>query len=93
MYRLTGRSGAPPRQLELKRVQAWDDAWSLFLHQVCSKSFMDRGADIGWCSAFPAEREYLYPPLTYLQPTRRREVVTVGSVEIEVVEVEPRFGS
>ena len=57
--------------------------------QVRSNSFMNRGADISWCSAFPAEREYLYPPLTYLKPTQRREVVKVGSVEIEVVEVEP----
>ena len=61
--------------------------------KVHSKSFMDRGPDISWCSAFPAEREYLYPPLTYLQPTKRREVVRVEQAEIQVVEVEPRFGS
>ena len=28
-----------------------------------------RGADIAFLSAFPAEEEYLFPPLTYLEPT------------------------
>ena len=36
---------------------------------------MDRGADLAWCSAFPGEKEFLFPPLTYLKPTGRREEV------------------
>lgn len=68
--------------------------------KVHSKSFMDRGIDIAWCSAFPDEREFLYPPLTYMQPTTaglrkspRREEVAVGQVKVAIFEVEPRFGT
>jgi hypothetical protein len=35
---------------------------------LTTSSFMTRGADLTWLSAFPAEREKLYPPLTYLEP-------------------------
>jgi len=68
------------------------------LFKVSATSFMNRGADITWLSAFPAEKEVVYPPLTYLQPTGRREVVTIeageagkGSprMEFTVLEVEP----
>jgi len=37
------------------------------LLRVRTRSFMSRGADLSWCSAFPAEAEVVYPPLTYLQ--------------------------
>ena len=49
----------------------------LWLH---SKNFMDRGVDLKWLSAFPHEAEYLYPPLSYLKPTR--EEPTVDLVKI-----------
>ena len=58
----------------------------LWLH---SKNFMDRGVDLKWLSAFPHEAEYLYPPLSYLKPTREEPtVVTIGAVVYQVVEVE-----
>ena len=42
-------------------------------------------ADISWLSAFPGEKEVLFPPLTYLKPTGRAEVVG----QCTVVEVTP----
>ena len=65
------------------------------LFKVATTSFMDRGADLAWCSAFPGESECLFPPLTYLQPTGRREVVRLGDggAEFTVVEVAPHFPS
>lgn len=70
------------------------------LFKVRASSFMNRGCDITWCSAFPSEREYVYPPLTYLLPTGRKEHVEVVAESdadgqdavrtvIDVVEVEP----
>lgn len=71
------------------------------LFKIVSRNIMTRGADISFLSAFPGESEYLYPPLTYLQPTGRpREVIRVEVkdedgvvtgelVEFAVVEVEP----
>ena len=37
------------------------------LFKVVADSFMCRGADITFLSAFPAEHEFVYPPLVSLQ--------------------------
>ena len=49
----------------------------------------ERGADISFLSAFPGEREYLFPPLTYLQPTGKT-AMTLNGVAYVVLQVEPR---
>ena len=36
---------------------------SSLIFKIRTDSFMQRGADISWLSAFPAEAEFLYPPL------------------------------
>ena len=64
-------------------------------------SFLTRGADISFLSAFPAEQEFLYPPLTYLRPTGKHEVVAfqpgeaggegADALKFTVVEVEPQM--
>lgn len=55
----------------------------------------DRAPDISFLSAFPAEREYLFPPLTYLKPSvggrttfRERD----GSAYFEVIDIMVRMG-
>ena len=61
------------------------------LLKLRTSSFMDRGADIAFLSAFPGEREVLFPPLTYLQPTGRKEVLEFGEgAKCTVVEVSVR---
>ena len=40
-------------------------------------------SDISWLSAFPGEKEVLFPPLTFLKPTGRAEVVE-GYTFVEV---------
>mgnify|MGYP006166640603 CR=1 FL=1 len=70
---------------------------STLLFKILSRSFMTRGADISFLSAFPGEAEYLFPPLTYLRPTGRKEVIkltaqsTAEEVEFTVIEVEPQM--
>ena len=59
------------------------------LLQLRTRSAMERGADICWCSCFPHERENLYPPLIYLQPVRR-EAITLAGRDVTVLVVEPR---
>ena len=61
----------------------------LFLLKV--DNFLQYGAELQWLSAFPGESEGLYPPLTYLQPTGRVQVVTVGASRFKVVEVTPNI--
>ena len=45
------------------------------LFKVTVPDFMTMGADVQWLSAFPSEREILYPPLTYLKPTGRTQAI------------------
>ena len=53
------------------------------LLQIDSTTFFDRGADISFLSAFPAEKEFLYPPLTYFENQPRRKPFTVETVNRE----------
>ena len=62
------------------------------LLKIKTKSFMQRGADLQYLSAFPAEKELLYPPLTFLQPTGWSMEHSVGGVKFTVIEVEPFAG-
>ena len=62
------------------------------LLKLRTKSFMQRGADLTFLSAFPAEREYLFPPLTFLQPTGKVVEVVSGGSMFTIVEVEPFAG-
>ena len=55
---------------------------------------MERGVDLSFLSCFPAEAEHLFPPLTYLCPTgNTQRVALADGSEVEVVEVEPTFGT
>uniref|UniRef100_A0A7S2IMZ8 NAD(P)(+)--arginine ADP-ribosyltransferase n=1 Tax=Haptolina brevifila TaxID=156173 RepID=A0A7S2IMZ8_9EUKA len=68
-----------------------DKAEKRLLMKVATSSFMERGADLRFLSAFPREVEFLYPPLTYLEFTGREERIVEGEVEYTVVEVKPHI--
>lgn len=59
------------------------------LMRLETDSFINRGPDISFLSAFPAESEFLFPPLTYLQPTGRTHDVQVDGTTFEVIDVKP----
>ena len=72
------------------------------LLKIVADNFVHRGADVSWLSAFPGEQEYLYPPLTFLQPTGRSESVHFKEDEIHkgspemhfhVIEVKPEVST
>ena len=52
---------------------------------------MVRGPAISFLSAFPAEEEHLFPPLTYLAPTGDTETLQVDDATFHVVDVEPNM--
>ena len=54
---------------------------------------MNLGCDLSELSCFPHEKEYLYPPLTYLQPTGGTHTLKRGETTYTVVDVEPAFPS
>jgi hypothetical protein len=47
------------------------------IFKIVSPDFMSMGAEVQWLSAFPGEAEILYPPLTYLKPSGRTQVVKI----------------
>ena len=61
---------------------AYGQSSNALLFKIVAKSFMNRGADISFLSAFPEEQEYLYTPLTFLSPTGRKETVTFKPGEV-----------
>jgi hypothetical protein len=69
----------------------WSD--SSVLLKLTTSSFMQRGADLSFLSAFPGEAEVLYPPLTFLQPVRHFEMTLDNSAQYTVIEVVPHIGS
>mmetsp|Transcript_81613 Transcript_81613/g.162394 ORF Transcript_81613/g.162394 Transcript_81613/m.162394 type:complete len:129 (-) Transcript_81613:233-619(-) len=59
------------------------------LFKIMTKSFMNRGADITFLSCFPSEREFLFPPLTFLRPTGRPPEVIKVDVNKVCRDVQP----
>jgi len=56
-------------------------------------NLMERGADISFLSVFPSEREYLFPPLVYLDPTGEVETHDDGECSFTIVGVRALFPS
>ena len=61
------------------------------LLRIRTKNFMSRGPMISFLSAFPAEEEFLFPPLTYLQPVGQPQELRVDDAHFTVLEVEPNM--
>jgi hypothetical protein len=59
------------------------------IFRIVTKNKLQRGADLQWLSAFPAEEEILYPPLTYLQPTGRTQIIQLEKYRFTILEVSP----
>jgi len=68
-------------------------AKTALLFLLRSSSFMNLGCDLSELSAFPHEKEYLYPALTFLQPTGVLHHLEFGGTKFVVVEVGPSFPS
>lgn len=69
------------------------DSKTALLFRLHSSTFMNLGCDLSELSCFPHEKEYLYPPLTYLQPTGGTHTLKRGETTYTVVDVEPAFPS
>ena len=70
------------------------------IFKLLTSSFMERGAPLQFLSAFPDEVEYLYPPLTFLEPVPgQKETINVTlpdedyEVSFTIIEVIPHFSS
>jgi hypothetical protein len=59
------------------------------IFMIVTKNALQRGASLSWLSAFPTEDEICFSPLTYLQPTGRKQVVEINGMRFTIVEVAP----
>ncbi len=59
------------------------------IFMIVTKNALRRGASLSWLSAFPTEEEICFSPLTFLQPTGRKQVVEINSMRFTIVQVEP----
>ena len=54
--------------------------------------FMDKGVDLSWLSAFPHEKEYLYPPLTFLMPIHPEpKAIDIGGRKYQIVDLKAQM--
>ena len=67
------------------------------LLEIVPSQFLSAGVNVQWLSVFPSEAEYLYPQLTFLEPTGRTETIDVerkdGALTFTVIEVQAYFPS
>ena len=56
------------------------------------QSPMDKGADVSWLSAYPREKEVIYPPLSFMQPLLEQRLKSVPG-EAKVITMTVSFPS
>ena len=62
------------------------------LMKIVTENNLQRGADVRFLSMFPGEAETLFPPLTFMQPTGKEQVIEFelpggGSFKLCIIEV------
>lgn len=75
--------------MDLDVVASYALSRTPLLFRIKVDSPMDLGAEIGWLSVFPTEREVLYPPLTFLKPMFTQHIKDVP--DGKVITVKPSF--
>ena len=73
----------------LKVAMQYSAAQNALLLRLRTSNFMVRGPNISFLSAFPAEEEFLFPPLTYLAPTGQTQTLRVDDATFTVIDVHP----
>jgi hypothetical protein len=73
----------------LKIAMQYSASQNALLLRLRTSNFMVRGPDISFLSAFPAEQEFLFPPLTYLAPTGEMQTLRVDDARFTVIDVQP----
>ena len=74
----------------LKVAMQYGASENSVLLRVFTTNFMVRGPGISFLSAFPAEEEFLFPPLTYLSPTGETQKLRIDDGTFLVVDVRPQ---
>ncbi len=73
----------------IRNAVAYGMGKNSIIFKIVTRNLLQRGAKLEWLSVFPAEEEILFPPLTYLQPTGRIQVIEIHKCTFSIVEVVP----
>jgi hypothetical protein len=76
--------------LSLETAMAYSDSKAAVLLRLRTKDSLVRGADISFLSAFPGEKEILFPPLTFLRALGPSKLVKIEESSFHVVDVGPK---
>ena len=74
---------------DLRTAVQYSASTESVLLRLRTSSFMDRGADISFLSAFEGESEVLFPPLTYLRVNEQHKVAVASGLSFTVIDVTP----
>ena len=74
---------------DLQVAMEYSASENSLLLRIVTDNFMVRGPEISFLSAFPAEQEFLFPPLTYLEPTGDVQTLRVDDATFTVIDVRP----
>ena len=75
--------------LSLATAMKYSDSTASVLLRLRTKDSLARGADISFLSAFPGEKEILFPPLTRLKAMGPSKLVKLRDASYYLVDVEP----
>ena len=75
--------------LDLSTALEYSDSGSAVLFRLRTSDSLSRGADVSFLSAFPGEKEILFPPLTYLRTLGKAQEMKVRGIRFHVVDIEP----
>lgn len=74
---------------DLKVAMEYSMSASSVILRIKTSSAIKRGVGVKWLSAFPAEEEILFPPLTHMQATAALEKFALEGQAWTIVTVEP----
>jgi len=75
--------------LDLATALEYSASASAVLFRLRTSDSLSRGADVSFLSAFPREKEILFPPLTRLRTLGKAQEMEVRGIHFHVVDVEP----
>ena len=81
-------------EIAIRYAKGWttDHGDHALIFCVIVQDFMQLGPDLSFLSAFPHEKEALYPPLTFFKPTGSKPAqLTYNDITITIVDVRPTF--
>ena len=79
------------RNLQIAAEYSQSVEGSLLIFKFKIENIKQFGADVSWLSAFPTEKEIVYPPLTFLQSTGKVETTTINGMAFTTVDIEPHL--